>query len=238
MALTDAEFILLDGRSEASGARVMTVAEVADLFGYHRPVAASPRPAEVIALPVANSARRPQPAAGGIQRWTRRATAGLLVASLVTGWAVLALAVAQHVFGFETLAVLTGSMRPRIPVGALVVEHKVPATEIKVGDVISFHPSTDRSMVISHRVIQIRTRAVNDVNQTYFVTKGDANPVPDPGGVPAVGDIGRVDATYPYVGYATAFLQRPDVRAALLVLPLVLMVSVVMSYLWPERKPR
>jgi signal peptidase len=168
--------------------------------------------------------------------WVRRATGSLLAASLLLGWAALALAVAQHVYGFETFTVLTGSMRPAIPVGALVVEHKVPASSIKVGDVITFHPSTDPGIVITHRVIQVRTLTVAGVDKRYFVTQGDANPVPDPGGVPAAGDIGRVDASYPYAGYVTWFLQQPLVRTALLLLPLLLMATLVIEYAWPRRR--
>lgn len=212
-------------------------------FGVAPVAAGTPRPRagharRHHARPLARPATRPQP-----RRWTAADTAGvatavLLVLSLLAAWAILALAVAQHVFGYETLTVLSGSMRPTIPVGAMVVEHKVPAGSIRVGDVISFHPGNNRAIMVTHRVVDIRTRTVNGAPEAYFVTRGDANPIADPGGVPARGDVGRVTANYPLVGYATWWLQKPEVRTVMLLLPLGLMATMVASHLLRPRRPR
>jgi len=67
----------------------------------------------------------------------------------------------------------TGSMLPVLDEGSNGIRIK-PTSEvdIHIGDIISFRQD---SYSIVHRVVEIRT----DVNGTYFITKGDNNPVSD-----------------------------------------------------------
>jgi len=71
----------------------------------------------------------------------------------------------------------TGSMEPTLSETAngLYVKPKGPE-DIKVGDIIAYS-SEGHSRDIVHRVVEINK---DEYGNYYYVTKGDANPVPDP----------------------------------------------------------
>jgi len=74
----------------------------------------------------------------------------------------------------------TNSMDPVIDAGANTIEF-VPSSEndICVGDIASYVPSTDKSVVIIHRVVE----EGNDSDGWYAIFKGDNLPYNDPGKV-------------------------------------------------------
>lgn len=67
----------------------------------------------------------------------------------------------------------THSMEPVLNAGSISLELPPVASDIKVGDIISFQ---EGNRVIIHRVILIG----QDPEGLFFVTKGDNNPEPDP----------------------------------------------------------
>lgn len=70
--------------------------------------------------------------------------------------------------------VVTGSMEPTIPTGALLVCENIDIEDIVTGDIICFH-SKDKYMknsVITHRVYSVKK---DGEGQTHLFTKGDAN---------------------------------------------------------------
>src|SRR5262249_32662304 len=78
--------------------------------------------------------------------------------------------------GLQAKDVLTGSMRPAISPGSLVIIHKTPLPDLKVGDIITYKTLGNQKQTITHRIVKTDTR--NRV--PYFTTKGDANSAPDP----------------------------------------------------------
>jgi len=106
--------------------------------------------------------------------------------------AILLIAVPK-LFGVEFRAVLTGSMTPDIPVGALVVIVPTEAKNIKIGDDITFVTGSEK--VVTHRVVRI-DRAKNE-----FTTWGIAN---DPSAIDAPNKyeniLGVVKIHIPFVG--------------------------------------
>ena len=77
------------------------------------------------------------------------------------------------VFGtdYPVDVVVSGSMRPTLEVGDIVVVKAVDPSEIRVGDVIVFHDPIDGEKLIVHRVVDV----VHSGGKYYFDTKGDAN---------------------------------------------------------------
>jgi len=67
----------------------------------------------------------------------------------------------------------TGSMRPGIPDGAILLLVEPKKSEVKVGDIISLKREDKNNLL--HRVINITT--IN--NQTIYITKGDNNKLRD-----------------------------------------------------------
>ena len=67
-------------------------------------------------------------------------TASKVTVGLFSGSAV-AFAVAYAaltVVGYKPVAVYSGSMEPKIPVGSLALDRAIPAREVGIGDVITF----------------------------------------------------------------------------------------------------
>lgn len=95
-----------------------------------------------------------------------------------------------RLFGVVPYAVMTGSMEPALPVGALVyvnTNNKAP----DINDVIAFNMAN--GVVVTHRVI-----AVQDGK---FITKGDANNTEDLAPVSEPQIIGTCMFHIPFIGY-------------------------------------
>ena len=131
----------------------------------------------------------------------RRAGEWMLLA--VAFAAVLAAVVVPRAAGATPYAVLTGSMRPAMPPGTLVVVRPVDPDDIDVGSVITFQPRPDDPTVVTHRVVGIGFDATG---QTAFRTQGDANDAPDGAMVRPVQVVGARWYSVPYLGYLTDLL--------------------------------
>jgi signal peptidase len=92
----------------------------------------------------------------------------MAIAALLVGTAVLV-----YVYHPRFDTVLTGSMRPEIQPGDVVMVRAVPTDELKAGDVIAYLPPAHTTPVL-HRIVSI--------DSSGLVTKGDANNVADPWG--------------------------------------------------------
>lgn len=129
---------------------------------------------------------RPRVLTGAILTWA--GTAAILFA------AVMGLCTAvPRIMGLEPYAVVSGSMSPAIPVGAMVYVRPCEAAYLEPGAAAAFF---DRSgNVVVHRVVS------NDAETGEIVTKGDANDMPDPVPVPYIHVIGAVTGHVPFLGF-------------------------------------
>lgn len=121
--------------------------------------------------------------------------------------------------GYERYVLTGGSMTGTYDKGSVVFEKAVPATDLEVGDVITYQPPPDSGVttLVTHRIIRIGQDAEG---RQILRTQGDANADPDPW---------RFSLTYtqqpvvefsvPYVGYALIALADRDVRMAVIGLP-------------------
>ncbi|MGH3435983.1 MAG: signal peptidase I [Sciscionella sp.] len=117
----------------------------------------------------------------------------------------LALTLVPAIAGGRTLTVLTGSMRPAIPAGSVVVVRPVAPESLVVGDVITYatiDPVSGHDELVTHRVAELRPGGV-------FITKGDANRVPDSRPVAASQVRGKVWYHIPIVGELRGDLVSP-----------------------------
>lgn len=76
--------------------------------------------------------------------------------------------------GYSFFKVVTGSMEPEIPVGALILSEETEMNDIEIGEVVCFRSKSPDMLgkIITHRVIEI-IEAEDGMLQ--LVTKGDAN---------------------------------------------------------------
>ncbi len=116
--------------------------------------------------------------------------------------------------GWKALNVLTGSMKPAIQPGDLVLVHRVPTSEIKPGDIVTYTSLANSRQTITHRVV---SKQVIDRLPT-ITAKGDANDRAD-APIPTGRIVGRVAMTVPAAGYLLALLHNPIILLALVVIP-------------------
>lgn len=109
--------------------------------------------------------------------------------------------------GFRTFTVMSGSMDPEYPVGAMIYVKPVDYQSLKVGDVISFVANDDKT-VVTHRIVDIEVDE-NDANVWRFKTKGDANDTADGKAVHYKNVLGTPIITIPHIGYFAHNIQQP-----------------------------
>lgn len=114
---------------------------------------------------------------------------------------VLSLAVIQ-LQGHKLLSVQTASMLPTIrPGDALIVKPSRPS-QLRPGEVISYHNPRHPNIIISHRLVSI------DPKTGWLTTVGDALHSPDPSFPPYL-LVGQATAIAPRLGLVIDSLHRP-----------------------------
>ena len=150
----------------------------------------------------------PEPGQG--RRWIGRLVN--VVLSLLLAVCLLAflfLAVGPHLLGYRTSTMLTGSMAPGIEPGDVVVTVPKPATDLQVGDVITYQIPVEDHRVETHRVTEVKHRG----GEVFFRTQGDANVNVDPWTAQVQGDtVWEMRAVVPEIGTAIRALRAPLVQ--------------------------
>jgi signal peptidase len=142
-------------------------------------------------------------------RTIARVTTALVAGAVVT---LVAAYAGLLVVGFKPVAVYSGSMRPTLGVGSLAVDRVVPASSVRVGDVITFNDPYVTRRLVTHRVAQI----VQTKYGLAYRTKGDANATRDPWAIKLNDKVGRVAFHVPLAGYALWYAHTREIRAGLL----------------------
>ena len=126
---------------------------------------------------------------------------------LVVAVVLLAIALAGvRLFGLQVYTVLSGSMEPAYPVGALLYDKKVDPAQLRPGDVITF--MLDEETIVTHRIVEV-VPDEGDPSVIRFRTKGDANAAEDGSLVHYKNVLGTPVFTIPKLGYFANFVQQP-----------------------------
>ena len=149
---------------------------------------------------------------------------------LVLGLAVLLLAtvtLGPRLGLFQVETVLSGSMEPRFVPGDLLVVVPEPLTDVRAGQILSFHAPTPDHRVETHRVV----RVIHPGAHPIIVTKGDANSAPDPWRARLHGTTAwRMVGVVPRAGSLIRTLREPWVHViAVLLVPLLLAAAALRS---------
>ena len=162
--------------------------------------------------------------------WRFIKKASKVTVGLLSGAAV-AFAVAYAaltVVGYKPVAVYSGSMEPTIPVGGLAVDRAIAASDVRVGDVITFSDPYVNGRLVTHRVIRI----LQTPNGLAYRTKGDANSARDPWTIRLSGQVGRVSFTVPVAGYVLYYAHTREVRGALIGLVALFLLFGMLRWIW------
>ena len=154
----------------------------------------------------------------------------VMIASWLAWGFIIGLVVAVTVptlFDMRPLTVLTGSMRPAIEPGDMVVDEEIRADQVRIGDIITFQePRGERT--ITHRVRKV---SISE-GQARVTTQGDANDKPEKWEIPVGGTIGRVAYTVPKIGYPVTWSHSTTGRLALVSIPALILALWAMWRIW------
>lgn len=127
--------------------------------------------------------------------------------------AFLTLVVGPAVLGYRVLTVLSGSMAPRIPTGAMILSVPIDPTALRVGDVITYVSPGAEKIVLTHRVVEILEHG----DEPLVRTRGDANSADDPWTARLRGGtVWRTTHVVPHIGGAVTALRHLGLRVLLL----------------------
>lgn len=134
-----------------------------------------------------------------------------------------ALAAAAYQTGtgrWHATPVLSGSMRPGLQPGDVVLTKRVPVSSLQVRDVIVFHPPGEPDRLKVHRVVKLTATS----GVVSITTRGDANSTDDPEQATLSGrDTYRVERVIPLVGYPAVWLAAGNHGAMAIVLGVLLL---------------
>lgn len=148
---------------------------------------------------------------------------------LIVFAAIAAVLILPVVFGCKSMAVVSGSMEPNIPVGSIVIVNEVDAEELEVDDVITYQISG--GTMVTHRIV-----AIDNENQCV-TTKGDANDVEDGNPVAFSNIVGKKLFHVPLLGYLTIYIKTPlGIVGVCGVMIVLILLNFLPSVLEPEEE--
>ncbi len=124
---------------------------------------------------------------------------------------------------YNAYIIVSQSMTPVIKVNDAIITKRVDASDINVGDVVTYLSENPQypGIMITHRVIE-----KNQVDgEYYFVTKGDYNNISDPLTVKASQVYGKVVMRIPKIGFIQVILSNYIGWIALIGIPALAIIS-------------
>lgn len=127
----------------------------------------------------------------------------------------------------QVVHILSDSMAPSIKRGDLLIVKAKATTELNVGDIAILPSLTDKDVLYSHRIIQIKKYPMGEV---VVKTKGDANSIADDSAITITSKSTPVSL---FAIHSSNFLNiAPDGKtfALLLIIPIVYRFFLVRKY--------
>jgi signal peptidase I len=153
---------------------------------------------------------------------------------LVLAFCALALSGYQVASGqWHATPVLSGSMRPGLQPGDVVVTQRVPISDLHVRDVVVFHPPNEGDRLTVHRIVKLTVKG----GTTSITTWGDANPIADPVVSSLSGTTAyRVTRVVPLLGYPAIWLQNGSRGMLAVALGVILLIVAVVTLIRPDKR--
>ena len=154
---------------------------------------------------------------------------------LILAFCALVLAGVQVGTGcWHATPVLSGSMRPGLQPGDVVVTQRVPISDLQIRDVVVFHPPNESDLLTVHRITKLTVKG----GTTSIATWGDANPVEDAIVSSLSGSTAyRVVRVVPLIGYPAVWLQNGNHGGLAIALGTILLIAAVITVSRPEKTP-
>jgi signal peptidase I len=158
----------------------------------------------------------------------RRAVRALVTVALCAAVVALGTAVGAELIGYRLMVVRSGSMRPAIMVGDIVVSEAARASSVRPGEIVTFRDPALGGVTVTHRVMSVRA----DGDTYRFVTKGDANTGTERWSIARNGTLGRKVLTIPAVGKLIFFLRSRFALLAALLVGAAWMMAIGLRRIW------
>lgn len=172
--------------------------------------------------------KEPRDRAGRATRRIGSVVGGTLLNLAALGGTVfIVLIILSVMFNITLIMFKTGSMSPTIPAGSLAVVKQIPASEIRVGDVLTVDRGT--KLPVTHRVTSVEGAG----DERTITMKGDANDTEDP--VPyTVTEARRVLFSAPGLAHVVVWFANPWVLGSL-----TISTSILVTWaFWPKSERR
>lgn len=157
-----------------------------------------------------------------------RRFAEALAAGLLAGGVLLVLA--PVFLGWRPYTVLTGSMRPGVQPGDVVMDRPVKITDAHVGDVVTFSDPTRNGVLVTHRIRSIK----RGPSTTDVETRGDANNSSEQWTIKTQDRVGKVVYVLPKIGNVATIIRNPLGIVVLVVVPILLIGAGVLRKIWMD----
>lgn len=157
--------------------------------------------------------------------WSGQLLAWLVILGIAA--MVAAAVLVPRLGGGTPYAIVSGSMRPALPPGAMVVVRPVEPDAIRVGDVITYQLRSGEPQVVTHRVVTV---GVNGAGERIFRTQGDANRIADAAWVRPAQVKGTQWYDVPHLGRVTQLLDGAERQLVLTVVVAFLLVYAVLMF--------
>jgi signal peptidase len=130
------------------------------------------------------------------------------------------------VFGWNTVVLASGSMSPTYPAGSVLLGQDVPATQVRVGDIVTVQ--RPGQVPVTHRVIGIQDSIAGAATLRL---QGDANATEDPRPY-TVERVGLVAGGIPWGGQVLTGIRSPWALGALT----IAVAALVLWSWWPRQQ--
>lgn|ERR1035437_9221078 len=166
---------------------------------------------------------------------SRRTIIGKSFSTLLLVLAFCALAVAGYQVKtgqWHATPVLSGSMRPGMQPGDVVITQRVPISDLHVRDVVVFYPPNETAHQTVHRIVKLTVKGAT----TSITTWGDANPVADPLVSSLKGTTAyRMVRVVPLLGYPAVWMQNGGRGLLVIGLGVILLITAAVTLLRPDK---
>ena len=173
----------------------------------------------------------------GPRPWVRKTISALTLVMMIGALVLAAILILPTLLGYERYVIVSGSMEPTIPVGAVIYDEVVPVDDIETGDIITFVPPPEYGIddPVTHRVVEVSIAGENTSHPgaRLFRTKGDANEDPDAWKMVLDGpEQARYVRHIPYVGYVYMALRVRWVQVLIIGLPALGLAGYIGVTMW------
>jgi signal peptidase len=135
------------------------------------------------------------------RRFARSEKSSIRGWTIISVFCVLMVWTSTGLLGFYPTVILSGSMRPTIDVGDIAIAITADACQIQVGDIVQYWQEGEMTL---HRVVEIAGEGDNKL----FVTRGDANPIPNSALVFPAQIRGKLILIVPKLGWISIYIKK------------------------------